>query len=208
MGIDYNADIASLFASDVGTDPNFEAPGNFGIPAGFGSFGLDPSSVIDAAGTSYEVGDTLTLTGGTKTTAAQIGVTGVSGGEVTSFSVLIPGVYSVLPSNPVSVSGGHGSGFELTATWDGYAAQRILCFVSLMSSYMSEVTSVYEMKLLQTIMRRMIAEMKFGYTFDATTISTDALANAMNYIAGDGSALTGSNLDYGIIGPAYQFQPL
>lgn len=207
MGINYNSDIASLFATDVGNDANFEAPGNFGLPAGFGSFGLDASSAIDAAGTGYQVGDTLTISGGTETTAAQIGVTAVSGGEVTAYKVLIPGVYSVVPSNPVSVTGGHGTGFELTATWDGFAAQRLLCMISLLTSYLSQTTSVYEVKLLQTVLRRMIAEMRFGYTYDAATMSTNALDAAMNMLAGDEASVTGSNLDYGVIGADYQFQP-
>jgi len=57
---------------------------------------------IAAGGGGYVVGDTIDLAGGTFSTRAQIQVTGVLAGAVTSAIVTIPGVYTVLPSNPVA----------------------------------------------------------------------------------------------------------
>lgn len=70
-------------------------------------------------GTGYEVNDTLTVVGGTGT-AAELTVDAISGGgadgPVYRVSVSNAGSYSVLPSNPISVTGGEGSGatFNLT----------------------------------------------------------------------------------------------
>jgi hypothetical protein len=100
---------------------------------------------------------------------------------VTSFEVNNPGVYTVLPSNPVAVTVGS---FTFNATWGGAASQRILTLVSLMTSYIDQCGTVHEAKLLQTVMARMMAELRFGTpTWDGTTISTDALNAAMNYLA-------------------------
>lgn len=73
------------------------------------------NSVFSAAphggsGTLYAVGNNLTAVGGTFTTAAVLKVATVSGGVPTSYTVQTPGSYSVLPSNPVSTTGGAGSG--------------------------------------------------------------------------------------------------
>jgi len=36
MAIDYTADIVSLYAGDVATEPAYESPGTFDLPTGFG----------------------------------------------------------------------------------------------------------------------------------------------------------------------------
>jgi len=66
--------------------------------------------------TGYSVNDVLTVSGGTGT-AAQITVTAVSGGAITGARVTTAGSYSVLPSNPVSVTGGTGSGATFGMIW-------------------------------------------------------------------------------------------
>jgi len=71
---------------------------------------------IVAQGTGYTVNDVLTVSGGTGT-AAQITVTAVSGGAITGARVTTAGSYSVLPSNPVSVTGGTGSGATFGMIW-------------------------------------------------------------------------------------------
>jgi hypothetical protein len=201
MAIDFMVNIVTpLYASDVATAPAYESPGTFGLPTGFGSYAFDKTSAIVVPGTGYVVGDIVTIGGGTSTTAAQIRVATVTAGAVTAYTVHVPGVYTVLPSNPVSTTGGTGTGLEFTALWDGFAAQRILTFIEIMRSYMAEMTSVYEQKLFQTIMRRMLAEMRFGYTYNAVEGSTKAQAAALNYIAGNEKGVTGSNLDYGTLG--------
>lgn len=79
-------------------------------------------SSIATAGSSYVNGDVLTVSGGTSSVTAEITVTGVSSGEITSAVISEKGNYSVLPSNPVSVTGGTGSGatFNLSSATVSY----------------------------------------------------------------------------------------
>src|ERR1051326_3127593 len=103
MAIDYTTDIMALYAGHVANDANYQAPGNFSLPTGFGSLVLT-GGTIQAGGSSYTAGQLLTVSGGTRSTAATITVLTVDGGgAVTSFQVNNPGVYTVLPSNPVGV---------------------------------------------------------------------------------------------------------
>jgi hypothetical protein len=78
------------------------------------------SATIQNGGTGYTNGtQTLTLTGGTFTTAAQVSVE-VVGGVVTSInSITVPGSYTANPSNPVSTTGGGGTGATLNCTFAG-----------------------------------------------------------------------------------------
>ena len=73
---------------------------------------------VQAAGTGYVVGNTLTVVGGTSSTAAQLRVDSIDGsGGVTATSfVNTAGAYSVLPTNPVSVTGGAGSSATFNIT--------------------------------------------------------------------------------------------
>lgn len=68
-------------------------------------------------GTGYTVGDTLTLSGGTSAITATFTVSAVSGGVITAVAGLNNGAYSVIPANPVSVTGGTGSGATFNLTW-------------------------------------------------------------------------------------------
>jgi hypothetical protein len=75
------------------------------------------AATIAAGGTGYTVGNVVTLSGGTPIVAATFTVTAVSGGVVTAVTSTNFGTYSVLPSNPVSTTGGTGSGLTLNVTW-------------------------------------------------------------------------------------------
>ena len=59
---------------------------------------------------SYILNDPLTVLGGISSPSAQLKVTGVSFGIITSVAVVSPGSYSVPPPNPVRVTGGSGTG--------------------------------------------------------------------------------------------------
>ena len=72
---------------------------------------------INAAGTGYTAGDVLTVVGGTSTVAAQITVSTVSAGAITAVTVSASGTYTAIPSNPVSVTGGTGSGAKFNLTF-------------------------------------------------------------------------------------------
>lgn len=66
------------------------------------------------AGSNYAVGDVLTVSGGTFTSAATITVSAVTSGAISGFNLTTPGVYTITPTNNVSVTGGHGTGATFT----------------------------------------------------------------------------------------------
>jgi hypothetical protein len=73
---------------------------------------------IQSGGTGYTVGDTLTIVGGTPvTSAATVIVATVSAGVITSINIGAFTNYTVLPTNPVSVTGGTGSGATFNITY-------------------------------------------------------------------------------------------
>lgn len=73
---------------------------------------------VAAGGTGYTLGDILTAVGGTSTSTATFEVTGVSAGVVTSVIIIENGGYTVEPGNPVSTTGGTGTGATLTLNFD------------------------------------------------------------------------------------------
>ena len=99
------------------------------------------TSTIAGGGTGYTLNDTITVVGGTPTSvAATYTVTGVSGGVITSVTALNFAAYTVLPTNPVSVTGGTGTGatlnlvysigssFTITNAGSGYIEQPTVTF--------------------------------------------------------------------------------
>ena len=84
--------------------------------------------VINAAGTGYIVGDTLTVVGGTFTIAAQVEVLTVGGsGEVLTMRMYNAGVYTATPSITANaVTGGTGSAatVDLTYAANGWTEHR------------------------------------------------------------------------------------
>lgn len=84
-------------------------------------YGISPISVdsvdsIDAGGTGYNRGETITLTGGTFSTAAVLTVTNVDEdtGAVTEVEITDAGEYTVFPSDPVAQGSTDGSGTGAT----------------------------------------------------------------------------------------------
>lgn len=71
---------------------------------------------INAAGTGYAVGDTITLVGGTRSVTAVGTITKVAaGGGVQGIKMTTPGNYSVLPSSPIATTtSGAGTGLTIT----------------------------------------------------------------------------------------------
>ncbi len=89
-----------------------------GNPLALTSYETDTASVV-SGGTGYQVGDVLTVSGGTFTAATTLMVSSIgAGGAVTGVTVTAGGVYTVQPTNPVGVGGGNGSGatFSITRT--------------------------------------------------------------------------------------------
>lgn len=74
---------------------------------------------LSSGGSSYTAGDVLTISGGTALIYAELTVDSVNGGTgaILSVSVSNAGRYTTLPTNPVSASGGSGSGAEFDLTF-------------------------------------------------------------------------------------------
>jgi len=102
------------------------------------------TTTLAGGGTGYAVNNVLTAVGGTFSTAISITVTAVSAGVITAFTVANSGVYTVLPTNPISVTGGTGTGatfnvtawqvrtanFTITNAGSGYVEQPTVTFSS------------------------------------------------------------------------------
>lgn len=71
---------------------------------------------ISAGGSGYTAGDVLTASGGTGT-AFTITVETVTSGQPTNIRVETAGNYTVLPTNPISFTGGTGTGFTCGMRW-------------------------------------------------------------------------------------------
>jgi len=80
------------------------------------------TATVVAGGTGYTVGDTLTIVGATGT-PSQLTVATLSGSAVATVTFATSGSMSVLPTNPVSVTGGTGSGATFTMTYSIAATQ-------------------------------------------------------------------------------------
>lgn len=76
------------------------------------------STTMTGGGNSYQDGDVLLVSGGTFTTQAEITVDTVDGsGVILTFHVSTGGIYTTIPNNPASVSGGNGTGATFTLDW-------------------------------------------------------------------------------------------
>jgi hypothetical protein len=142
----------------TGAGTNYKVPPTVTITgAGTGAtaislIGVTSVTSISNPGNSYVVGDILTVLGGTFTTAATLRVTSIGGGgTITGIVVQTPGSYTVYSPNPVSVSGGHGSGamfvvnfgvtaVNLTSAGSGY--QFATTTVTLTSAYEVTVSTI------------------------------------------------------------------
>jgi hypothetical protein len=81
---------------------------------------------IASGGTGYTVGDSISVVGGTNTGAITYTVATVSSGVVTGLTQTSAGNYTVLPTSPVSTTGGTGTGLTLNLlTWSVRASSGI-----------------------------------------------------------------------------------
>lgn len=80
------------------------------------TYGAVAAGTVTGGATTYVVGNVLTVVGGTGT-ATTLTVTAVSAGAVTGVAVTTAGAYSVLPTNPVAVTGGGGTGATFDLFW-------------------------------------------------------------------------------------------
>jgi hypothetical protein len=77
------------------------------------------SVAVNAAGTGYVVGNTLTVVGGLGQIDTELTVSTVNGsGGITGITISNAGQYTEIPLNPVSVTGGAGSAATFNLTFD------------------------------------------------------------------------------------------
>jgi hypothetical protein len=98
------------------------------------------SPTVVSGGSGYTVGDVLTLSGGTFSTVAAVTVATLSGSAVATVTLSGSGTYSVLPTNPVSVTGGTGSGATFNLTW---AVQSGFTITNAGSGYVEQPTVTF-----------------------------------------------------------------
>lgn len=72
------------------------------------------AATVQAGGSGYAVGDTITETGGTAIIQPVLTVATLSGTAVATVTVTVPGFYTVKPSNPVAQGSTSGSGTSCT----------------------------------------------------------------------------------------------
>ncbi|MGI9141826.1 MAG: beta strand repeat-containing protein [Fluviibacter sp.] len=103
--------------------------------------GMNGNPTVTAGGTGYTLNDILVVSGGTGS-AAQLQVTGVSGGVITSVSVVNSvGAYSVVPANPFSVTGGTGTSATFTLT--NWAVGTAFTITNAGSGYVEQPTVTF-----------------------------------------------------------------
>jgi hypothetical protein len=98
-------------------------------------------ATVQAGGTGYTVGDVLTVVGGTPVVgAATLTVATVSAGVITGVTVTNFGSYVTTPTNPVSVTGGTGSGATFNLI---YSAGNTYTFSNAGSGYIEQPTVTF-----------------------------------------------------------------
>jgi len=134
-----------------GTVPSLRIFDSTGTGGSIGASASAVSVTVAAGGTGYSIGDRLTATGGTLTTATQavfaqqnqpliLTVTAVTGGAISGISITSTGYYQAAPGNAVAVTGGTGSGATFTVSWQvgnpfliasgsGYSAPIVQAFI-------------------------------------------------------------------------------
>jgi hypothetical protein len=104
---------------------------------------VNTGAAVVSGGTGYTNGDTLTVIGGTNTgLSATLTVTAVSGGVITAATPANFGQYTVLPTNPVSVTGGTGSGATFNLTY-GIGSNPAFTITNAGSGYVEQPTVTF-----------------------------------------------------------------
>jgi len=101
-------------------------------------------ATVAGGGTGYTVGNTLTVVGGTPAgSAATLTVSSVSGGVITAVASANFAQYTALPTNPVSVTGGTGSGATLNLQWSVLTGTGSYTITNAGSGYVEQPTVTF-----------------------------------------------------------------
>ena len=161
---------------------------------------------IAGGGTGYTAGNVLTVSGGTPQTAVQLTVSTVSAGVITGVTISTAGAYTALPTNPVSVTGGTGSGATFNLTWSvigftitnagsGYVEQPTVTFSGGGGSGAAAYATVGSIPTVKSIGSAISFATPSGEQFRVLDNST----TAVNYITAKGSG-TGSAVNLSAAG--------
>jgi hypothetical protein len=101
-------------------------------------------ATVANGGTGYTVGNVLTVVGGTPAgAAATLTVSSVSGGVITAVSSTNFAQYTALPANPVSVTGGTGTGATLNLQWSVLTGAGSYTITNAGSGYVEQPTVTF-----------------------------------------------------------------
>lgn len=130
-GASVGANGQTLSNSQLSTSP---ATSRYGLFIADGLAGSVADAAIVAGGTSYAFGNTLSFSGGTETQLAQFTIAAAPGGVIATNGRGInhnfaagAGVYTVLPANPVTITGGAGTGATANIFWSSADIRGIDC---------------------------------------------------------------------------------
>lgn len=122
--ITINGAVLGANGQAIQTGVNSLNPGTsrHGLFVNAGLAGSMGSATIVSGGSGYVVNDTPTSSGGTATSPIHFLVSSVSGGAITAMTGVTTngnglGAYTVLPTNPVSLTGGTGTGATINVQW-------------------------------------------------------------------------------------------
>ena len=172
------------------------------------------AATINLGGTGYTLNDVVTLVGGTVlTVAATFTVSAVTGGVVTAVTAGNFQNYTTLPTNPVSVTGGTGTGLTLNVKYV-IGAGAVITITTAGSGYVEQPTvtfsggggsgaAAYATVGTGTIIRTLGATGTTGLSFytpggEALRL-VDSGATATNYLIGYGAGAA-STPTFGVAG--------
>lgn len=127
VGATVGANGQSLSSTSLSISPPTSRYGIFindGLPGSMGD------ASIAAGGTGYAFNNSLSCSGGTSTEICKFTVAAAPGGIIALLARDVSGgsgVYTVLPANPVSLTGGAGTGATVNITWSSAYITGINC---------------------------------------------------------------------------------
>jgi len=114
----WNGTVQSLTITAIGT--GYTSSPTLGFSGGGGSGAAATAHIqvglatLTAGGLTYNVGDTVTIAGGTAVRAASLVVSSVSAGVITGANIVDPGEYTAAPANPAATTSPYGTGATFT----------------------------------------------------------------------------------------------
>jgi hypothetical protein len=114
----WNGTVQSLVITAIGAGYTSAPALGFSGGGGAGAAGTIAIQVglvtLTAGGATYNVGDLVTISGGTSTVPAVVRVATVAAGVITGINLVTPGVYTVAPANPAASTSPYGTGATFT----------------------------------------------------------------------------------------------